>query len=85
LTQSGVEGITHLTFSGSTEDNQFDLSKYSFLREVQDGHTGNMDLYVIRKTIILVLNGLESGGYDAVSQSSTEGERGLIFTLHLPA
>jgi hypothetical protein len=44
-----------------------------------------LDLYVIRKTIILVLNGLESGGYDAVSQNSTDCGRGLIFTLHLPA
>jgi hypothetical protein len=44
-----------------------------------------MGLYVIRKPIILVLNGLESGGYDAVSQNSTDGGRGLIFTLHLPA
>jgi hypothetical protein len=85
LTQSGVEGITHLTFSGSTKDNQFDLNKFSCLREVQDGHNGNMGLYVIRKPIILVLNGLESGGYEVVSQSSTDGGRGLIFTLHRPA
>jgi hypothetical protein len=57
--------------------------------QAESGHwnssTQFLDLYVIRKTIILVLNGLESGGYDAVSQSSTDGGRGLIFTLHLPA